>query len=165
MNESDTSILKNLSARVPRGYEKKKFSVFDISRGLSEFLTENFRGLAEVSSDINTSGYVVISAEHLAYLLKLILKQVNGKMFLSMHLSFDGKMLTLEIPFDEAIELSLPERASLCAAARGADLEINISPYGITLSAKSSSRAPAMFVYAGDTNRFKQALLDMFFGR
>ncbi len=161
----DKSILSGLSSRVPKRATKEKFSVFYISRSLSDFIIENFRGLAEVKANIKNSGYVVISAEHLAYLIKLILKQVNGEMFLPFNISFDSRILVMEIPFEREIVLSLKERATLCAAADGAGLDIEILPDKITLSASSSAPAPAMFVYAGGMQKLRGVFHDIFFGR
>lgn len=161
----DTSILPRLSSRVPRRAEKEKFSVFDLSQSLSEFLTENFRGLAEVKADINDLGYVMISAEHFAYLVKLILKQINGEMFLTFNISFDRKSLVMEIPFEKEIVLTLRERANLCATASGAGLDIEILPSGITLSAKSTARPAALFIYAGGIRKLRNTLIEIFFDR
>lgn len=162
--DSNASIISKLSSRVPKKAEKEKFSVFDLTQSLTDFITENFRGLAEVKSDIKDFGYVIISAEHFAYLIKLILKQVNGEMFLPFYISFSRKNLVMEIPFEKEIVLSLKDRANICSAADGAGLEIEILPNGITLSAKSTAKPAALFIYAGGIRKLRRVLLDIFFG-
>ncbi len=154
-----------MSDRVPKNPIKKRFSVFDISTGLSEFIHENFRGLATVSTDISSTGYVTLSEEYMTYLFKLILKLVYGRFLLYINISFDGDTLAFEIPFSEDLEISLRECAEISAAANSSDLDIEILNSGIRIFAKSEKGARIMSVYAGNIHEFKSALNSMFFGK
>lgn len=163
MNTTYLSALSRLSSAVPKSISKKPCSAFSIAQELAEFMNEEFRGLAEVSYEINETGQINISVEHLAYFFKLLLKQVNGRNFVSVKISLTAGMFVIDVFYGDNIEFSLSERASLISAAKGAGLDFDFSNGAISLSAKKHATR-AMFVYANDTEILKRTIKRIFFG-
>lgn len=163
MDTIDITPLDRLSSAVPKSITKKRYSAFDIAGALSEFMYEEFKGLGEVTSRIKGTGCINISAEHLAYLLKLILKYVDGRFFLNITVTLDSGSFVIDISFDGNLELEFSEKTSIIAAAKGAGFEFLISDNRMSFRAKEYSKSPAMFVYAGDMQLFKRTLYKIFF--
>lgn len=162
MNTTDLSALSRLSPAVPKSISKKSYSAFSIAKELSEFINEEFRGLAEISYEINGAGQINISAEHLAYFFKLLLKHVNGRSFISVKISLITGNFLIDVFYGDSIEFSLSDRASLISAIKYAGFDFDFSKGAVTLSVKEHA-AKAMFVYANDTELLNRTLKRIFF--
>lgn len=163
MDNINLSALARLSSAVPKSISKKPYSAFSIAKELSEFINEEFRGLAEVSYEINGAGQINISVEHLAYFFKLLLKHINGRSFVTAKISLITGTFLIDVAYGDSIEFSLSDRASIISAAKYAGFDFDFSQGAVTLSIKEHA-AKAMFVYANDIEILKRTTRRIFFG-
>lgn len=165
MKRPDKEKLKELSEKRPADPSLKDFSLIDVVSSLSEFIREHFRGLAEVSYDIQDTRKVKIAPEYLAYFLRLLLKEINGREFVKIKaFVFDGN-LNVDIKFDNPVFIRREELAPLLLSAKDAGFYVTASENGFLLKAEVLDTVAAMFVYANDADTLKSILAKIFFDK
>ncbi len=68
-----------ISDREPTEYKKTRLSVADFTYSLSTFIYEHFRGAIDLITDGLPFGAVNVSADGLAYFIRLLLTEIYGK--------------------------------------------------------------------------------------
>ena len=159
----DPKPLDRLTNRIPDDPNMQIYSAADIVASTSEFIRENFRGLAEVTNRVDSILPVKISAEYFAYFIKLLLKYTKARSFLSIDAKTAFGELVLTVTPDEKLPFSYEEFAYLAHSAKNAGFAVAFTETHFILKAKYVNLAPTMYVYTGRINILNQTFKNIFF--
>ncbi len=163
MKAFDRTPLTRLSQKKPGIPSSECVYAFDVANALKDFLYDNFRGLASLEIDSTDSTVVKISTEYLAYAVKLLLKYVDGRSFVSIKASVSSSALDLRFDLDSSLSFAEKEQSSILSAVSNAGFEFCATSYGFSLRAKAAEKQAAAYVYANGPGAIKKALFKMFF--
>ena len=117
---------RDLSHGTVTGGKAEKLPVYTINKVLREFIDENLLGAMEYSGIEGTpSEYIVISTDHTAHFLRLLLQSTRDTAVVRVSLRVEDENVILtanlgdEIPSDEDIRL-------ICAAAEKAGFSLTV---------------------------------------
>ena len=134
-------------------------SLSDLAETLARFGCEHFAGLLEVKRNFTDTELLRISPEGFAYLLKRILKEINGKATLNLS-------ITLSFPY-VVIKLSSngmpPISESLLHLAEQSGFSTLAGECGEFVLTAKTIKNPSLFVYAASTDELLCRILDAFY--
>lgn len=126
--------------------------------GLAEFINERFRGVAKASSSVSSLGSILISSEYVAMFLKVLLTDLYGRCLLTIDISSDNEMLTIDIKYEEPLPLSDSQMRNLIRLARNGGMLISLDEGLISLTAMFEEAAIRR-VYAISVNDGRRIIL------
>jgi hypothetical protein len=129
MKKLDTSALSRITDPKLGIAYKKELYTHTVVLALEEFLSENFRGLIKVKYDKIENTIIKISAEYLAYLIKLLLRQADGRAFITVYASMTQG--GLELSFEACSEAPMhrdPWKSDIEVSINGKLLGVWTSP-------------------------------------
>ena len=140
-------------------YPSAFFSVCNLADTLTKFASERYLGLIEVERDADLSESVHISPEGFAYLLKRVLKEINGRAILRIGISIVYPYAVIKFSSDDLSFIS----EGLFELARLSGFSPELSGSGeLVLSAKLVKN-PSLFVYAVTGKELLRRILDAFY--
>ena len=163
MKKLDTSALSRITDPKLGVAYKKELYTHTVVLALEEFLSENFRGLIKVKYDKIENTIIKISAEYLAYLIKLLLRQADGRAFITVYASMTQGGLELSFEADEELHFTEREQTSLISAAQSAGFYLSPSRRGFILKADAQPARGVAYVYAHDTYPLTYVFYKAFF--
>ena len=131
------------------------------AEAIYEFINGNFRGIAEVETDVTSGESVMICAEYTAFYFKTLLSLLHGRVYLKIRIFEDGDNLKLTISSDEDMPLNFEETSYLIKLARNAGMEIYPDGKEVHLTLRYSNAA-IHGVYAISITDGKRILLGKF---
>ena len=120
----------------------KTVSSYELSRVMSDFFNQRFKGLVKVDFDIDEIEFVSVSAECLAFFLKAIIEYIDSAYFLYIHCRHTDNRFIIELTPTRSFEFSLEKRAAFTSSAHSSGFEIDIENEKITLSTKLLTSGP-----------------------
>ena len=124
MNKQEFIKQFKLSDAVPVDPSSKSIRTEAFAEAISEFINDNFRGIAEVEAGVKSAHSVMICAEYTAFYFKTLLSFLHGRVYLNIQISDDKDALKIKISSKEAMPLSFEESNYLIKLARNAGMEI-----------------------------------------
>ena len=162
MNKQEFIKQYKLSDAVPIDPSSKTITGAAFAEAISEFINDNFRGIAEVGADIKSTGSVMICAEYTAFYFKTLLSFLHGRVYLNIKIFEDNDALRISISSDDDMPLTFEESNYLIKLARNAGMEIYPEGKEIKLSLLYSDAA-RHGVYAISVADGKRVLLGKFY--
>ena len=162
MNKQEFIKLYRLSDAAPIDPSSKTIKGAAFAEAIKEFINENFRGIAEVETDIKSNGSVMICAEYTAFYFKTLLSFLHGRVYLNISIFEDDDALRMSITSNEDMPLTFEESNYLIKLARNAGMEIYPEDRQIHLSLRYSEAA-RHGVYAISVADGKRVLLGKFY--
>ena len=162
MNKQEFIKLYKLSDAVPIDPSGKTIKGAALAEAISEFINDNFKGVARVDADVKSTGSVMICAEYTAFYFKTLLSFLHGRVYMNMQILEDDHSLQIIISTDEDMPLTFEERRYLIKLARNAGMEIYPEGKEIKLSLLYSDAA-RHGVYAISVADGKRVLLGKFY--
>ncbi|MBQ8321602.1 MAG: hypothetical protein IJX92_04485 [Clostridia bacterium] len=120
----------------------------ELFSALSDFAQENFRGLIDIHSDCDEGEQVRVSAEHIIYFLKLMLKCTGGERFFEIYAKSENGVLTVIHSADSPFSISRTEQANLTSYALKAGFRIKFTGMSILLYAELEHGAKVASIYS-----------------
>ena len=155
-----------ISQNAPEKYVITMLNARDVCLGSERFFDENFRGsiLFEMPESVN--GYVIASADGIAYFFKVLLNAIFGDSTVKVRITSDKELLYIRTEWKSKKEISSEDLSELERVARvsafgfeishGAD----VSHLDIFLSIQTLSYLP---LYAFDVEKMHEAFVRVFF--
>lgn len=131
------------------------------SEAIEEFINNNFRGVAEVTTAVKTNESVMVCKDYMAFYFKTLLSYIHGRVFLNILIESEEKRLVMRIDADEPLPLTYEEMNDVIRAARNARMQVYLSDNGMMLTLDYSAAARHR-VYALSMRDGKGALLSAF---
>jgi hypothetical protein len=156
----------SISDAVPREIKKSVYTTTVFSQSVSEFIEENFKGLAEVECCTSTNLSIMVSEDYSAYFFKKLLSYVYGKNFVKISFFTDDNQFNVEISSGTPLQISHQHMNDLIRQARNAGFEVHSIDGSVTL-ATPILKEVTLSVYAIPAVRsvqiIKQSFIDIFF--
>ncbi len=146
-NREDFIIKYKISDSLPTDPSAKIILALYFVEAIDEFLSENFKGCIKVSRDNLAADSVLVSGDYAAYLFKLLLTEIYGRVFLKMNIGSNDSELVMTIEADEPLPLCDSELRRIIKAARNAGMEIMPTDMSLTLTLKYNN-AKSHKIYA-----------------
>lgn len=109
----------------PIDIAKRPISARDFIYSISDFLTENFRGLCTVTRHVSDAMlYVYVSEDISAYLIKLLLACVDGEHMLYIDITDLGERLSISVSSDGELPYGFDDANQLVRTATDAGFEV-----------------------------------------
>ena len=105
--------------------EKRFYNASKIVLAMEKFVSDNFRGLVEITSEVSEDRLVFISVESLAMFFKDVFNFVFGRALLKIHLYIDGGRLFMYLTSNPVIECPVDEATRLVRFARDVGFSVS----------------------------------------
>ena len=146
---------------MPVDPSSKSIRTVAFAEAISEFINDNFRGVAEVETNTTSMQSVMICAEYTAFYFKSLLSFLHGRVYLKIRIYDDNGTLRIQITSDEDMPLTFDESNYLIKMARNAGMNIHPEASEIRLSLRYSDAA-CHGVYAISVADGKRILIGKF---
>lgn len=144
---------------VPSSYTRTGYSTSDVIKSLTVFSEEHFRGILSLEVVKNEGGLVMISADGLAFFLKLLLCRIFGRT--EVRAAIECERSTMHITFDlSGVDI---DTTHLFEVAELSGFEVAIPGDSAIRLTTEVKRTSVLKVYAGDADAFLSHLYEVFF--
>ena len=139
--------LYNISEERPQNPHLVIMSADGFSDAIVEFINDKFRGIAHASRQRISSSSIFSSPEYTAFMLKTLLCEIYGRVFLEITFSESSDHLEIIIEAEEDLPIADNELRRIIRLARNAGMDIYPDRRRLRLT-MSFSEAAARKVYA-----------------
>jgi len=147
----------------PIDIAKRPLLAKDFADSVTDFLTENFRGLCRVRHNIpDVLLYIHVSEDMAAYFIKLMLAYVNGERMLDINITNIDEDLVMTITSDGDLPYDFTDANHLIRIAKNAGFDIIINDERLVLKAHLTLSA-ALRVYATSRLTMRGKLNEIFY--
>lgn len=150
------------SPAMPSTYAKQEIHTLEISESIADFFGENFGEECKISTKLTEDGFVSVSYEGFACLLREICKSLFDSATLKFEIKSESKKFSIDIFREKRIKLRESDIAKLSDIAEMSGFAFEISKNKITLSA-DIKRSASLPIYARDRSIMYKAFVSMFY--
>ena len=141
-------------------YPSALLSLGDLANTLTKFASEHYAGLIDVEGGTDLSEPVRISPEGFAYLLKRVLREINGRAILRIGISVVYPHAVIKFSSDDLSFIN----EGLIELARLSGFNAEIAPSGELVLSAAVVKNPSLFVYSTSTEELLRRILSAFYG-
>ncbi len=140
-------------------YARTEFKSSDVIKSLVKFSEEHFRGILAVDVENNESGLVNISADGLAFFLKMLLCRVYGRAEVKAAINCERRVM--HVTFDLCgVDI---DTTGLFEIVEKSGFEVSLLSGTVFKISTEVKRTSVLKVYAGDAEMFLRHLYAIFF--